>query len=59
MKESDILTIKLLEKHLDDPDWRVCYWTYVFLNEIKKSNKYKPSFIDKIRSKIFDPNIYY
>ena len=55
MKEGDYMTIKSLEKHLVDPDWRVRYWTYMILNEIKKPNKYKLSFIDKIRSKIFDP----
>ena len=55
IEDGDFLTIKLLEKHLIDTDWRIRYWTYVVLKEIKKSNNYKLSFIDKIRSKIFDP----
>ncbi|RLD86524.1 MAG: hypothetical protein DRJ07_00550 [Bacteroidetes bacterium] len=54
-KEGDILSTKLFENHLTDPDWRLRYWAYIYLNEIRETGKYKLSLMDKIRSKILKP----
>ena len=55
VETSDILSLNLLEKSLEDKDWRIRYWAYTYLTEIKGAGRYKLSFIDKIKSKLLAP----
>ncbi len=55
VETSDILSLNLLEKSLADKDWRIRYWAYIYLTEIRGEGRYKLSFIDKIKSKLLAP----
>jgi hypothetical protein len=55
MKTSDILLINLIENYLNDTDWRIRYWAYTYLTEIRGKGRYKLSFIDRIKSKLMAP----
>lgn len=51
-----ILTIKILANLLSDLDWRIRYWAYIYLKELKGKGKYCLSLLDKIRAKFLDPH---
>ncbi len=55
MKTSDILLLNLLENNLNDTDWRIRYWAYTYLTEIKGKGRYKLSLVDRIKSKLKAP----
>jgi len=60
VKISDRMTINTLEQLQKDPDWRIRYWTYIYLENINgKNTKYKLSLIDKIRAKLQPPYVFY
>lgn len=52
---SDDLSINLIENKLNDRDWRIRYWAYTYLTEIRGEGRYKLSFTDRIKSKLRTP----
>lgn len=55
IEKDNTFIINRMKRHLTDPDWRIRYWTYLYLQDLDAIGKSeKLSLVDKIRAKLFD-----
>jgi len=56
IEPTDRLRISILEQLQKDPDWRIRYWVYQYLTELRGKGRYKLSFMDKLKAKLMNPD---